>query len=59
MPLLMHNQVLEIVCGPSFPEAFNYVLNEFRMEFWICGLFKGLLGTRVVEQPKSRLLGHK
>ena len=36
MPLLTHDQVWEVVCGPSFPEAINYVLNEFKTESWIC-----------------------
>ena len=40
MPLLTHDQVWEVVCGSFFPEAINYVLNEFKTESWICWLFK-------------------
>ena len=59
MPLLTHNQVWELSCGPFFPEAINYVLNEFKTESWIVDSLKGPLGTHVVERPKSRSFGHK
>ena len=59
MPLLTHDQVWKVVCGPSLPEAINYVLNESKRSLGFVDSLKGPLGTHVVERPKSRSFGHK